>query len=125
MLRQGGAIPAWPRLGQGVSSELLQLQFFRALDRVRLRNSLPPDELLQARAGGLAAFSAMEIVTLDRAVLERAAQPMPNELGSLDAIHLATALLYRERYEPELVMATHDAALAAAARAYGMHVLGA
>jgi hypothetical protein len=34
-----------------------------------------------------------KLVDLDTTVLERAAQPMPTELGTLDAIHLATAVL--------------------------------
>jgi hypothetical protein len=58
-------------------------------------------------------------------VLTRAAQPLPTELGTLDAIHLATALLWREQRAAELVMATHGTALATAARAFGLHVVGA
>jgi hypothetical protein len=42
----------------------------------------------------------------------------------LTDIHLATALLWREGTDTELVMATHDAALGTAARALGMHVVG-
>jgi hypothetical protein len=38
--------------------------------------------------------------------------------------HLATALLWRERGGSELVMATHDQALATAARASGFSVVG-
>jgi len=48
---------------------------------------------------------------------------MPVPIGTLDAIHLATALLWRER-AGTLEMATHDAALGAAARAFGFHVRG-
>jgi hypothetical protein len=49
---------------------------------------------------------------------------MPTELGTLDAIHLATALLWQERANTEPVMATHDAALGTAARAFGLRVVG-
>jgi len=63
-------------------------------------------------------------VEIDSAVLDRAAQPMPTEIGTLDAIHLATALLWRDMMGADLVMATHDQALATAARAYGMAVVG-
>jgi hypothetical protein len=38
--------------------------------------------------------------------------------------HLATALVVRERMRRDLVLATHDAALAHAARAVGMAVVG-
>jgi len=57
-------------------------------------------------------------------VLERAAQPMPTESGTLDAIHLATALLWKEMTKGDLVMATHDGALALGAQAHGLRVLG-
>ena len=49
---------------------------------------------------------------------------MPTELGTLDAIHLATALLWKEFEHTELVMATHDRALATAAQAHGFTAIG-
>jgi hypothetical protein len=66
----------------------------------------------------------MEIIEIGRSVLARAAQPLPTTLGTLDAIHLASALLWTERFDRTLVMATHDAALALAARASGLTVVG-
>jgi hypothetical protein len=42
----------------------------------------------------------------------------------LDAIHLATALLWRETMHGQLIMATHDVALATAAQAHGFRVVG-
>lgn len=49
---------------------------------------------------------------------------MPTELGTLDAIHLATALLWKESEGGELLMATHDRALAIAAQAHGLTAIG-
>jgi hypothetical protein len=57
-------------------------------------------------------------------VLSRAAQPFPTPLGTLDAVHLATALLWRETRGEDLVMATHDRDLALAARASGLRTIG-
>lgn len=65
-----------------------------------------------------------EIVEVGRAVLSRAALPLPTTLGTLDAIHLATAALWREHQSAEIAMATHDEALATAARASGLSVIG-
>ncbi len=42
----------------------------------------------------------------------------------MDAIHLATALLWKELSHLDLTMATHDAALGLAARAHGVPVVG-
>ena len=72
----------------------------------------------------LALIRSLELVHIDEVVLERAAQPMPTELGTLDAIHLATALLWKETTRVDLVMTTHDGALALGAQAYGLRVLG-
>jgi len=70
-------------------------------------------------------LDGVELVELTPNVLERAAQPMPTTLGTLDALHLATALLLRERGSTsELVIATHDQALGLAARAHGFEVVG-
>ena len=70
-------------------------------------------------------IASLEVVEIDAAVLDRAAQPMPTELGTLDAIHLATALLWREMTNEDLTMATHDAALATTTEAHGLPVVGA
>ena len=48
-----------------------------------------------------------------------------DKLSTEDAIHLATALAWQERESVDLTMATHDLALATAARASGMRVVGA
>jgi hypothetical protein len=50
---------------------------------------------------------------------------MPTELGTLDAIHLATALLWKDMTREDLVMATHNGALALGAKAHGLTVIGA
>ena len=49
---------------------------------------------------------------------------MPLPLGTLDTLHLSTAILWREVRGKELVMATHDRGLGAAARAFGFTVIG-
>jgi len=67
---------------------------------------------------------SLELIEIDANVIDRAAQPMPTELGTLDAIHLASALLWRETVGEDLAMATHDRALALGAQAHGMRVLG-
>jgi hypothetical protein len=69
-------------------------------------------------------IGSLELVDVDSNVLERAAQPMPTELGTLDAIHLASALLWQDAMDIDPVMATHDTALGLAAKAHGLKVLG-
>lgn len=123
-LGQPDALPEWRQIHQGVASALVTTESLRTLDRLRLRTRLDDPEVALRRATILNLIGSLELVDIDNTVLERASQPMPTELGTLDAIHLATALLWREMTGISLIMATHDAALAIGARAYGLAVVG-
>ena len=125
VLGQSNALPAWREIDRGIASDLIATESLRTLDRLRLRGALTDIELAERRAAVIALVNALEIVEIDSVVLDRAAQPMPTELGTLDAIHLASALLWRDSTGIQPVMATHDAALGVAARAYGFDVVGA
>jgi predicted nucleic acid-binding protein len=67
----------------------------------------------------------IDLVDLTHEVLERAAQPLSVALSTLDALHLATALLWRERNGAIDAFATHGEALALAARTCGFVAHGA
>lgn len=123
-LGQPDALPEWRQIEQGVSSALVMTESLRTLDRLRLRRNLPDAEVAKRRATILALIASLDLVDIDAAILDRAAQPMPTELGTLDAIHLATAVLWKEMTHAHLVMATHDTALALGAQAHGMPVVG-
>jgi predicted nucleic acid-binding protein len=123
-LRQPDALPEWRQVQHGVSSALVMTESLRTLDRLRLRANLSDTEVASRRATILKLIASRELVEIDGMVLERAAQPMPTELGTLDAIHLATALLWKEMTRGNLVMATHDGALALGAEAHGLPVVG-
>src|SRR5205807_682512 len=87
-LRQPDALPEWRQIEQGVSSALVMTESLRTLDRLRLRATLPDAEIASRRAKILELIGSLELVEIDAVVLDRAAQPMPTELGTLDAIHL-------------------------------------
>ena len=123
-LGQRDALPEWPRIERGVSSALISTESLRTLDRLRHRVKLDDAEVSRRRAKILELIASLDIVEIDATVLDRAAQPMPTELGTLDAIHLATALLWKEMTREELTVATHDTALALASRAHGIQVVG-
>ncbi len=121
---QPDALPEWRQIEQGIASALVMTECLRTLDRLRRRSGLSDAEVARRRAAFLRLIASLELVEVDSLLLDRAAQPMPTELGTLDAIHLATALLWKELTHTELVMATHDPALALGAQAHGLHVLG-
>ena len=91
------------------SSVLLQIEMMRALHRERLSLTIA-QELLDG----------VELMPINDDVVERACA-MTEELKSLDAIHLATALLLDDPRDPVTVF-THDARLADAARSHGLAV---
>lgn len=123
-LGQPDALPEFRQIEQGVSSALVAPESLRTLDRLRLRAGLTDAEVARRRATILALIASLDIVEVDAVVLDRASQPMPTELGTLDAIHLATALLWKDMGGGPLTMATHDVALALAARAHGLVIAG-
>jgi len=124
VLAQPNSLREWAGIDQGVASALVMTESMRTLDRLRLRASLSDIEIAARRAKALELISSLHIVEVDQLVLRRASQPMPTEIGTLDAIHLATALLWQEATDEPLMMATHDAALALAAEAHGLPVVG-
>lgn len=124
ILGQRNKLKEWRTIEQGIASALVEVECLRTLDRLRLSEGLADEEIAVRREAVFRLLESIEIIELTRPVLTRAAQPLPTTLGTLDAIHLATALLWREGRREDLVMATHDTALATASRAGGLRVVG-
>ena len=123
LLSQPDHLPTWSEIASAVSSELVKVETLRTIDRVALRGGLDADTVSERRTAALALIGAMTLVPIGSAVLERAGDPFPTSLGTLDAIHLATAVLLRADL-PDLEFATHDAELSLAARSIGFEVHG-
>jgi predicted nucleic acid-binding protein len=124
VLGQSGRLDAWSSIQTAVSSALVEVESLRTLDRLRLADEVSSEQLAERREAVFRLVEEMEVVEPTRPVLRRAAQPFPTPLGTLDAVHLATALLWQEIRGREIVMATHDGALATACRASGLRVVG-
>lgn len=123
ILGEPGLLPQWRQVERAVSSELLRLECLRTIDRARLRLRLPDSEVASIRSSLLDLLSSFDLLPLDPAILFRAVEPFPTTLGSLDAIHLASAL-HAKTLIPDLELATHDLELATAASATGFRVFG-
>lgn len=123
ILGEPDPLDIWSTITNPVSSELIRLECLRTIDRARIRLGIDDRQIAHYRADVLEAIDAFSLVALDSVVLERAAEPFPTALGSLDAIHLASALLARENLDG-LAFATHDDELGMAARATGFAVHG-
>ena len=124
VLREPGALKGLRSAETLVSSELLAVESLRTIDRLRLQGALSVDEAALRGQMVTEWLEAVDLVLLQRTVLARASEPFPTPLGTLDALHLATALVWRDRMHRSLIMATHDVDLAQAARSFGIEVLG-
>ena len=122
LLEAPGAIPDWGAWQHAVASELMQVEVLRTLDRMRVRGEIRVSQLAACVEELGIWVTALEEVPLNRIVLRRAAAPFSMPIATLDAIHLATALLWVERRGKPLTFLTHDGQLALAARASGLEV---
>lgn len=94
-----------------VTSRLFEYELWTAIHRRRLQ-----------RTHGEAArrmIDSLAMAELSRDVLQRATEPFPSPIRTLDAIHLATLLFLRERGLP-MELATYDHRLSDAAKALGV-----
>jgi predicted nucleic acid-binding protein len=124
VLREVGALDDLRTYDGLVSSELIAVESARTIDRLRTQGSLTMDEAAERIGVVNEWLEAVDLVLLRPQVLSRASEPMPLPIGTLDAIHLATALIWRDRMGRLPQMMTHDTALGAAARAFGFDVRG-
>jgi predicted nucleic acid-binding protein len=114
----------WPQVREAYASRILLVELGRVIDRSRLAGDIDDEQVEQLHRETRRILRSVDVLALSERILVRAAGPMPTALGSLDAIHLATALEVAATRET-LILATHDAQLARAARASGLEVCGA
>ena len=119
-----GAYRDWAQVEYGVASRLAQIECLRTLDRRRVRGILDDTTLAQVRQTTLDLLSRIALVPLSPAIVARAAEPFPTTLGSLDALHLATAMRWQAATGDALTFVSHDTELQTAARACGFAVAG-
>jgi predicted nucleic acid-binding protein len=124
VLREAGALDELRSYDSLVSSELIAVESCRTIDRLRQHGSLTTEEAADRRRVVAEWLEAIDLVLLRPPVLSRASEPLPIPLGTLDAVHLATALIWRDRMGFSLIVATHDTALGLAARVFGFEVRG-
>lgn len=122
MLDQPGAMEKWQEWDLVVTSELLPLEAFRTLDRLRVKGGLTDAQFAEKLVLLRTLAIGWREVAVDSPILRRAASPFPTAIGALDAIHLSTALLWVEQNDEPLTFLTHDTELAIAAQACGLEV---
>jgi predicted nucleic acid-binding protein len=122
--REPAPVANWGQWQHVYSSELLRVEVLRSVDRNRLKGFLTDHQVADLAATAQSIFDAIEFVALDWPVLRRASQSFLTPLGTLDALHLATAVYLVESIGIELAFLTHDSELATAARSMNFEVDG-
>jgi predicted nucleic acid-binding protein len=124
IFKEKEAMANFGKIAEAVSSDLLRIECLRTIDRIRIEKKLSEQEYLKRTALFFEAQRGLELIPVSREVLSRASQPFPTMLGTLDAIHLSSCLLYRERVSQDITLCTHDLALHRASSSLGIPTLG-
>ena len=106
------------------SSDLLFIECHRVLQRERLENHIDDKQYTASVIQLEAIRDRLYIIELGPAVKRRAAGPFPTIIGTLDAIHLASAILWKET-EPnsEFFLLSSDKQLSLCARSMGITLI--
>lgn len=108
-----------------VSSAIVGVESFRAVDRERLLGHLDDEETAMKRKELTELLARLDLASVDDLVLGRARQAFGINVRALDAIHVATAeILAGETSDEPLEFWTHDTRQAAAALSRGLSVHG-
>ncbi len=124
ILGEPNTLADWDGLPVLIASRLVRLESLRTLDRYRLLGELSEKELIECRRRCSQIFKHMTFLPISERVCQRAEASFPSIIKSLDSIHLATSLLWRETRGEDIVFATHDLHLSRAASLQGLEVIG-
>ena len=125
LVGQDEPIDGWGVWDQAYTSVLCRIEFYRTLDRLRLAGTIDDDDRAKVGDGFEQFWATCHRVLLSPSVLRRAEEAFSTTVGTLDAIHLASAIVVdREATADIAEFLTHDAQLARAARAAGYAVRG-
>ena len=107
-----------------VSSQLIEVEAFRAVDRERLLGGLSDAETAIKRKELTELLAMTDLAPVDGAVIDRAKSSFAVNLRAIDAIHVATAELLAAADGEPLEFSTHDERQATAAISRGLTVRG-
>ncbi len=124
LLNQPGCIPDWGQWAEAATSEVTRAEAMRKGDQLRLQGVFQDEEVAAYTQSLDQILERLSTIALNRVILERASFSFPTVIGTLDAIHLATAMLWQEKIKEKIVFLTHDIRQGRAAIALGFQVQG-
>ena len=123
LLREPNPVRIWGQWNKAYSSALWRLEALRTVDRLRLTHEISDTEVAELVREIQITHETFAIHPLTNQIFQRASETFPTVVGTLDAIHLATALSIRDIEKLDLLL-THDSQLATAGRSLGFEVMG-
>jgi|SRR5580658_2239291 predicted nucleic acid-binding protein len=105
------------------SSQLLDIEVRGTLQRYHFEGALGAQPFSRRLQEWYAFRDAIDLVSISSGILQRAAEPFPTLIKTLDAIHLATALAWTRQTDEPIVVLTHDRQFGIAASACGYAVV--
>lgn len=124
ILGEKNAIKLTDDIQEFAASEILKIECFRTLDRMKRVLPIAEDEIAARYSALHRAIRSLRIIKLTDIISQKACESFPVILKTLDAIHLASALLWQQQEQEEILFLTHDEQLAKCALAMGLKVLG-
>ena len=122
-LGQSNALASWGEWEKAFTSVLTRVEFFRTVDRMRLEGQIDDAERVVLHRQFSLFWEGAHRILLKSPIFNRAAS-FPTVLGTLDAMHLASALAVIPSLDEPLVVLTHDKQLGRSAEAVGLQVQG-
>jgi len=124
LLKEDPALDSIADSDQLGSSDLLAIECQRVLQRERMAGHLDDRRYSESVVQLEAILDQLYLIAIGPAVQRRAAGAFPTVIGTLDAIHLASAILWEAASpESEFCILTHDKQLALCARSLGLRLL--
>lgn len=123
LLNEPGALRNWGTWTEAYSSRLWRTEALRAIHRLRLDSAITDHDVVALQSDIALVDETLYIIPVSETILTRAGEAFPTSLGTLDAIHLASALSVHAT-KPLDEFLTHDRQQAIAARGLGLQING-
>ncbi len=123
LLGESNPTDLWGKWDKAYSSSVWRVEALRTVDRLRLTHDITDTEVADLVRDVQTINHTLEIYPLNDRILQRASETFPTVVGTLDAIHLASAIFIREVQQIDFLM-THDSQLGTAARSLGFQIAG-
>jgi predicted nucleic acid-binding protein len=123
LFREPSPVQIWGKWDKAYSSALWRVEALRTVDRLRLTHEISDLEVASLVREVQAIHETFAIHPVTERIFQRASETFPTVVGTLDAIHLSTALSIREIENLDFLL-THDSQLGTAARSINFEVMG-